>query len=237
MKYLILLSMILGSLTSFAQPSDAQIRADLKKKFPTISSVELTPGAGTIKKEFENNTWVTVYRRDVTMISKATDPKLSNVTVKDNGAVRYNLENGKYVFKKYLVGNSTATGIPEPDEKEILALVQSDVEEVFRSGVNEIIGTPTPFKIAENNKFTWHNANSVSFKVVTDLERFYNSIGDAETVMLVYQIRLYREEGGAWDRFIATKVDSECKRLSTKNYSEAERSKIKTYNMILQNTK
>lgn len=233
MKKFILFSFLVASMTSIAQPTDATIKADLKKKYPSVTTIELTAGAGTVKKEYEDNVWKNVYRRDVKLISNASNPNYPNVKVVDYGGVRYDLENGKYVFKRYLVGNSELIGMPDPDEKEILSYIENNLSEIFRLGIrNEIIGMPKPFEITPDNNFKWHTFNSVSFTASTSYERFINDIGDAELVNQVYTIRLYREENGSWNKLIGDEFGVVKKVLSNKKYSQAERENLKTMEMI-----
>lgn len=228
-----LLLFIFSTQIGFSQPSEATIKADLKKDFPNATSIVMT-SAGSSKKEYENNAYQTVYRRDVMVTSAASDKRYPNVKVVSYGGVRYNLVNGKYVYARYLVGDSELIGMPDPDEKEILGLVASNMTEIFRLGIrNEIIGMPKPFEITPDNKFKWHTFNSVSFTASTSYERFINDIGDADLVNQIYTIRLYREENGEWNRLIGDELGVGKKVLSTKKYSQTEREKLKSMEMIL----
>lgn len=224
---------IFSAQVGFSQPSEATIKADLKKEFPNATSIVMT-SAGSSKKEYENNAYQTVYRRDVMITSPVSDKRYPNVKVVSYGGVRYNLVNGKYVYAKYLVGDSELIGMPDPDEKELLGLVALNMSEIFRLGTrNEIIGVPSEFKIAKNNKYVWHTINSVSFKATTSYERLYNNIGDAETVEQVYTIRMYREENDNWNKFNGS-ADADGKTVvSTKKYTQSELANLKSYEMIL----
>lgn len=230
---LFLVATVMMAQLGFTQPSETTIKADLKRKFPTATTIVLT-SAGSTKKEYENNAYQTVYRRDVSITEPVKHPSFSNVKAMHYGAVRYDIVNGQYVFSKYLVGDSELLGMPDPDKKEIMAMVGNNLTEIFRLGIrNEIIGTPKDFELAVDNKFKWHDFNSVSFKAFTVYERFINDIGDAEVVNQVYSIRLYREESGTWNKLVASAIESEKKVLTTKKYTSAQRQELKSLEMIL----
>jgi hypothetical protein len=230
--YTLLIFSLLGNI-GFSQPSESTIKADLKKKFPTATTILLT-SAGSTKKEFENNIYQTVYRRDVSITEPSNNPAFPNVKTIHYGAVRYDLTNGKYVFSRYLVGDSELIGMPDPDKGEIMNMVDSNLTEIFRLGIrNEIIGLPQKFELVKDTKFTWHNFNSVTFKAFTSYERFINDIGDAQEEKQVYAIRLYREETGTWNKLIASSIESEKTILSTKKYTTAQREQLKSFEMII----
>lgn len=229
--YAILVVSLLSPIV-LSQPSETTIKADLKKEFPNATSIVLSSG-GSVKKEFENNVYKTIYRRDATITSPISDPRYPNVKVISYGGVRYDLANGKYVFTRYLVGDSELIGMPDPDENEILGLVENNLQEIFRLGIrNEIIGMPKKFEIAKDNKFVWKTLNRVEFTAVTSYERLINNIGDAQLVEQPYTIRLYREENSSWDKLNASAIDSKRTIISTKKYTQAERENLKSMEMI-----
>lgn len=229
-----LLLFVFSTQIGFSQPTEATIKADLKKDFPNATSIVMT-SAGSSKKEYENNAYQTVYRRDVMITSPVSDKRYPNVKVVSYGGVRYNLVKGKYVYARYLVGDSELIGMPDPPKEEVQAMIESNLSEIFRLGIrNEIIGMPTAFEMTADNTFKWHTFNSVSFKAATTYERFINDIGDAERVKQVYSIRLYREDNGGWNKLIAGAESSGKTVLSTKKYTQAERENLKTLEMLLQ---
>lgn len=225
--------MVLLASTLMAQPSDATIKSDLKKDFPKATEIILL-GSGNVAKEYENNSYQTVYRRDVTITVPADNPKYPGVKWLFYGGVRYNSTGSNFVYGRYNPGNEELIGMPDPDKVEILTFVKNNLNEIFRLAIrNEIIGTPSDFEITADNKFIWHNFNSFSFKAHTTYERFINDIGDAEKVSQVYELRMYREdENKSWDRLNASEVGDTKKVLSTRKYTQIERETMKSFELI-----
>lgn len=227
--------LMLSYFVAFAQPSEATIKADLKKSFPNYTSVTFN-SAGSTVKEWENNRQITVYRRTVTVICPANNPNFPNVKWSYYGDVKYNVSSGKYTYAKYNPGSEELLGMPDPNKEELQVLINNNMQEIFRLAArNEIIGEPQGFTFGSATKFKWHTFQSVSFEMESTYERFINDIGDAEKVRQSYEIRVYRDtETGAWNRLIASESANNRTVISTKRYSTAERENLKSFEMILQ---
>ena len=227
--------LMLSISSALAQPSEATIRADLRKDFPNYSSVTFN-SAGSTVKEWEGNKQITVYRRSVSVTSPANNPNYPGVRVVQHGGVGYNVVGGKYTFRSFNPSNEELLGMPDPNKEELQALIQSNLQEIFRLAArNRMIGEPQAFVFGNNTKFKWHSFRSVSFEMETVIESFINDIGDAEKVRQSYEIRVYRDgDTGPWNRLVASESANNRTVISTKRYTAAERENLKSFEMILQ---
>ncbi len=227
--------LVFGVIVSFAQPSDATIKADIKKSFPTATEI-IFSGAGSKSRIFENNAYVNVFNRDVTVVVPANNPNFPGVKAMYYGGVRYNLVGGSYSFVRYSPSSEELIGMPDPNMDEIKTLIDDRIMDVFKLAArNEIIGRPSELTLAQPAKFKWRSFKSVSFEMETTLERYINSIGDAQTVKATYEFILHRDdELGPWVRMHASEERSKMTVISTKKYSASEREQLQSFELILQ---
>lgn len=227
--------LMLISLISLAQPSDAAIKADLKKSFPTATEITLH-GSGSKSRIFENNAYVNVFNRDVTVVVPTNNPNFPGVKVMYYGGVRYNLISGKYSFVRFSPSSEELIGMPDPNREEVNAIIDERIMDVFKLAArNEIIGRPSALTFKQPAKFKWRSFYNVSFEMETTLERYISQIGDAQKVKATYEIILHRDdELGPWVRMHASEERSKMEVLSTKKYSASEREQLQSFELILQ---
>ncbi|UPQ79202.1 hypothetical protein M0M57_16495 [Flavobacterium azooxidireducens] len=234
-SFLVILVIILGQ-ALIAQPTDAKVKADLKAKFPSATNIILRSN-GTTGKEWENNEYISVYRRDVSIELPSTNKNYPKVKVMLYGGVRYNVNGTNHTFSKYNPGSEEIIGMPKPNKEELLKFLDDQVLEIFRLAErNEIIGLPSAFEINENTKYSWPSFDRLEFDTWVTYEKLINDIGDAKTIKEAIKIRMYRDENGSWNRIDKGTASIENNKiiLSEKKYSAVERAKLKTFEMLLQ---
>lgn len=223
---------ILSISMSLAQPSDAVIKSDLKQRHASAIAIDIT-GAGATKKVLENNTLQTIHSRSVKLTFPSQNSKFPNTKVALYGGVTYTLNGGGFVFKQFSMSTQEIMGMPKPNKEEVLAFLNKNILEVFRTSKSEIVGKPSAIDLPTNTAYTWDSYDNVSFNVESTYEILINNIGDAETVKQPYEIRLYGKDGGNWEKMNASKASEGKAVLSKKKYTRPELENIETFQMIL----
>ncbi len=120
-KLFLLLTAILFSILSFAQPSQGTMTAQIKGDYAsgTFLSVEYT-GTGTSEKEYADGAWHNYFYQNYRSKSKTDYPGITHIY---RGVIRY--ENNQ--FDQYLIGDSWYEGVPDPDQEELLAILKADL--------------------------------------------------------------------------------------------------------------
>ncbi|MCP4443062.1 MAG: hypothetical protein GY810_29500 [Aureispira sp.] len=220
-KLLMMFPLIALAITSYAQPSDAEVISRLKKGNAKIYSVQLAPGGGTLKKELVNGGWVQNYYRGYT-IKMTTEHKGVNYILR--GDYLYQKTGSSFSFKRSFILDGRYEGIPNPKESELLSLANSDLSTFLGGAYSSIVGDLEVLELAEKPKWYWHDLNSVSvrLKAVYSEKNNYTTIAKVEQL---YEMRLYRDDmKQKFGRFICKNVgDTDARKvLSTKTYSSSE---------------
>ncbi|MCG9911314.1 MAG: hypothetical protein MH137_08425 [Flavobacteriales bacterium] len=215
-----------------AQPSAEQVRADVKKQFPTAINIEVV-GAGTTKTYVQDGAVKTSHERAVKFVTPSTNKKFPNAKGNHTGSMLYNKNGSVFSFNMFGFGAVEITGMPDPKKEEVLPVVNASKNLLLKADANRIIGTPGNFDVAPGTKYVWKNFDDVEFEVVVKFERFINDIGDAETVNQKYRITLQGKDGENWQKVHPSFRETDREVLSTKKYSQAERANMKTYDHVL----
>jgi len=220
--------MTLITTLSYAQPSDASVKALVKKQFPMATTIKL--GGSHQEKKYENGAWVFYYTRNFSITSKTKYP---GITFKHQGGVVYTKQGGSYKHKNYSTSESELLGVPNPDKEEIIALLTSDLEVFLETyHYNQIVGEISEIIIPEGNEYKWPSLETVSFLVqVTYTEKTSNTI--LEKAEHTYEIVMYSDEyKKPWKKFISAEDGYARKTISKTDFSTSEIDAMKTLSDI-----
>ncbi len=229
--FLCLVSLVATSL-SLAQPSEAVIKSDLKQKHASAIAIDIT-GAGVTKRVFENNAYQTIHSRAAKLTFPSQNPKFPNAKMVWYGGVTYTQSGGGFVFKQFSLSTQEITGMPNPNKQEVLAFLNKNILQVFRTSRNEIVGKPSTIELPSNTTYIWDSFDNVSFNIESTYEILIGNTGEAETVKQAYEVRLYGKDGGNWEKMNASKASTGKTVLSKKKYSASELDNLETFQMIL----
>lgn len=177
---LIGLSIISGA-SALAQPSDAQIASLIKGK--GAIDVKFTSAQGTVHTTLTEK----YYLR--TAESKWST-EVAGIYRWERSDYRYDYRGGSWAFNRSYFGSGWYDGIPNPSEKEILALLESS-----QVGYQGAYFQKPVFSLAADPKFNWHTFNSVEFNVEAI---YYKKVSYTEfnKVKATFPVRLYKDTGG-----------------------------------------
>lgn len=212
---------------SFAQPSEAQIKADLKKDFPTAVNIEPS-ASGSTSKEYIDGVYKNMYRRNVNVTVPSSNKKYPNAKVVYRGAVLYNQSGSSYSYVKFNPGDERIIGMPDPNKAELIKYLDSKMSEIFASYKYTLIDKPASFQFTEDSKFEWLSFTQVIFTVYTTYSTLPDGKNKSETIKHFQRIRLYSDENGEWIKVISDAPSDRVEReiVSTKQYTDTEKSQL-----------
>jgi len=225
---LILLGILAGPLgmhAAHAQPSDAKITKDLTS--PGVLSIKLLgTGSRVWSKTFLQYFW----ERGAVLVRNAGLAEYPNVKVEIGGTATYSIVGGNFAFKKFYVAYNTYHGMPNPNSKEILDLLNTDRGKFLGHYYNSIVGDIKPIALAADPKWEWHTPNSVSFLVTTGFDAKVDNT-TLEKKAVAYEVRLYRDKiKGPWLSFFS-QTKSETSQGKTTHDADDLRA-MKTLSMV-----
>lgn len=205
-----------------AQPSDAQIRADLMK--PGVLNIRFT-STGT--KQWNRDTRTFEFVRGVEILRQSDMPNVKLLVVGD--AVYQSYPAG-YRYWKFRVIENRYDGLANPSPGEIAAILSKDPVKVYGGAASVVLAPSEAPKLAGQPEWTWHTPNSVSF-LVTLREKMRVRNTEIEIADQDYEVRLYRSAPGQpWNNFISSPASGPSHRrvIEKKSYTEAELRAMRT---------
>lgn len=224
-----LISLALAGLSSaiaLAQPSDAQVLKDIS--WPGVVKKELRPG--TIKKVWSDGNSQYYWDRACVVWRNADIPEYPKAMLEVGGFARYSYVTNTY--QDFLTTYNTYTGIPAPNNEEIMAMMHANLEGVLGEyKVNNIVGQLHYLRFPENSGPTWDNPRHLTAVVETEYER---KEGPTWTVQYKDRLRVhfYRDAIDApWkERVINEELESV--RGERKEYQEWDLKKMPTLGSV-----
>ncbi|MFK5958246.1 MAG: hypothetical protein QM495_05155 [Lutibacter sp.] len=225
-KIILILSMVMTTISNAQTPSDNELKTKIKANYKGLSSLVLE-GNGATEKKFENGTWNFYYRRSFHAGFK--NPEYPGVTGVVYGSVRYIKAGGSYVFHNFSSRGTKMEGVPAPDKKEVLALLNSDLYKfVGHNDYNTIVGNISEIIVPEKTEYNWDDLTHVEFNVKTI---FTKKISDTELEKAehIYEVHLYSDGfKKPWKKFMAIEDDYAKKVISKTKHSSEELSNMLT---------
>lgn len=234
-KYAVFLVISFLSIAAIAQPGDAEIRQIPMSK--GAIATKFTSEKGTIHTTITEK-W---YMRTLESKWNTDFPEIKRW---ERTEYRYNYNGGKWVFYKSYLNSSWFDGIPNPEESEIVKLLEAS-----KVGYQNAVIEKPVFKLAAEPKWLWHTYNSVEFMVeAIHFEKTnHTEVAKKKTI---FPVRLYRDNGegkhdpntkkyyknNPWlavNKPIISTSYSKDEILETRNYTSEEADKIKTMNEIV----
>lgn len=200
----------------FAQPSDDQVKKDVGGN--GVIKITLTKKTGTRQWNSDIANWE--YVRGVEILRKSQFPGI-NLLV--SGDAVYQWQGGnKYSYWKFRVLSNQYEGLPEPDKKEVLALIASDWSNFYGYLYAKVLNVLEEPDIAPDPKWNWDSPKTLDLRMRAKLETILPN-GDAVGVVeQFFTVRLFRDDMKApWQRFIVLSREEQ-NILSQKKYSYEE---------------
>lgn len=193
--YLLILLFIL-TLSTQAQPSDAEIRAKLTDA-NTLSVKLLGTGVRSWNDAFGNWEW----RRGAEVLKKSTQYGGLKVMLYGTAIYQYTGA-GKYAWKQFYVGQTKYDGLPDPKEDEIMAMINADRAKFFGYYYGKIVALKEGPTLIPT--FNWETPMRVVFNMKVVSEQIASNT-KLETVEQLYEVRFYRDEmTQPWQRMISS---------------------------------
>ncbi|MBV6403367.1 MAG: hypothetical protein IT228_11965 [Flavobacteriales bacterium] len=214
--------LILFQTRAMAQPSDAQVLKDIS--WPGVVKKELRPG--TIKKVWSNANDQYYWDRACVVWRNAGIPEYPNAMLEVGGFARYSYVTNTY--QDFLTTYNTYTGIPAPNNDEIMAMMKGNLKGVLGEyKFNNIVGQLHYLRFPENSGPTWDSPTHLTVPVEVAYER-----KEGPTWTTVYSDRLrvhfYRETiNSPWKDEVMNE-ELESTHGQRKEYAEWELKKMPT---------
>ncbi len=220
--FYLLIFLFLFTLSTQAQPSDAEIRAKLTDA-NTLSVKLVGTGVRSWNDAFGNWEW----RRGAEVLKKSTQYGGLKVMLYGTAIYQYTGA-GKYAWKQFYVGQTKYDGLPDPNEDEIMAFINADRAKFFGYYYGKIVALKEgPTLIPELN---WETPMRVVFKMKVVSEQIASNT-KLETVEQLYEVRFYRDEmTQPWQRMISS--FGERKILSSRELNAEEVRRMPTLAVI-----
>jgi hypothetical protein len=205
------------SSTSFAQPSDSQVKSRAIQ-------------AGAKKVEFYgtgnvHNTISEIYYIRSFVASYAT--QYPGVTQLVSTEYKYTKSGGSWNFNKEFIVESLYDGIDNPSQDEIMTMINGDMKEFLGGSYTDVVGDIESIKIADEPHWMWSKVSQMS----VDMEAVYSKKMSSTKVSKVKQIHtvtLYSDGfKKPWNKMLASKKGYPDV-LSTQEYSAEEVRNMKT---------
>jgi hypothetical protein len=225
-RFSMLLASALAVVATKAQPSDTQVLKDIS--WPGVVKKELRPG--TIKKVWSDANDQYYWDRACVVWRNADIPEYPNALLEIGGFARYSYVTNTY--QDFLVTYNTYTGIPAPNNDEIMAMMRADLKGVLGEyKFNNIVGELHYLRFPENSGPTWDSPTHLTVPVETEYER---KEGPTWTVVYADRLRVhfYRATiSSPWKENIVTE-ELESTRGARKDYNEWDLKKMPTLGSV-----
>ena len=205
-----------------AQPSDAQVLKDIS--WPGVVKKELR--AGTIKKEWSDANSQYYWDRACVVWRNANIAEYPNAMLEVGGFARYSYVTNTY--QEFLTTYNTYTGIPVPNNEEIMAMMRANLQGVLGAyKFDNAVGQLHYLRFPENDGPSWDSPTHLTVPVETAYER---KEGPTWTVVHTDRLRVhfYRDAiNSPWKQEVVSE-ELESTRGARKDYQEWELKKMPT---------
>lgn len=215
MKTILFTILILISASSFAQPSEAQIKKDVGNA--GVLSFRFTKPTGTKQWNEDTKNWE--YVRGVEVVRNSEYAGIKLIVAGD--AVYQYTGGGGYSYWKFRTLSNKYEGIPNPTETEIMSLINANPNQFFGGRLYRMVDLLEKPHISDTPNWLWHKPTSVEFKMKAKYETMLSNT-ETEVIEQTFNVRLYRDDiKGAWLRYasIPSSLASEKKSFGKKTYS------------------
>jgi hypothetical protein len=204
-----------------AQPSNRRIKKDMMN--PGVKKITFGSKRGT--KQWNSSTKTFEYSRVVHIVREYKEIKGVDLVVV--GAAVYQRFGRKWKYWKFRLAENRYLGIPNPTEKEILALINKDLRKFVSSYMyNKIVGSIKKVGLAPEPKWKWHKPTRVEFRMLATYDAIV-SYTDVESIKQEFKVSLYRDKyKSPWTSFGSTAQGK--KSLGKKKYTSQQIKAMKT---------
>ncbi len=191
----IVLSLFLLTTVSFAQPSDATVKAKVKEKCVKNNSklTSLTVSKGSTEKEIQDGAVVYYHYRNYTLTFKTDYP---GVTYLSEGTIMFKKTGGNFVYVNHNRTQSQYKGIPKPSLVDInQALNEIDPEDLVDEFDNSLVSIDSKVNIAPETEWIWTGLNEVKVNIQYTGTR-YKATYKLGTYLMTKTVTLRRSKDG-----------------------------------------
>ncbi|MEZ6096767.1 MAG: hypothetical protein R3C03_21505 [Pirellulaceae bacterium] len=214
----------------YAVPTDKQVIQDVTGEGKDIISV--VPSTKNGKKSWSPTFSQYFWERGLTIKKKVTRfGDANDIVCNIGGFARYEITDGRYNYREFKTLWVEYEGFPRPTDDEILAFAKENMEGFLRGHAARIVH-PDDVKIqmapADEQKYTWHNPNSMSVNLVVECDKIRSNTTLA-SVRQLFEIRMYRDSpDGKWLRLIGSTDSTKETELSTQELPAEEIREMET---------
>jgi len=222
--FITILFLVVGVL-AYAQPSDATVIKDIRKRF-SVGTIKL--GGSSTSKEKEGLVWHYFYWRHFTLSKKDA----SGLTGEISSAVMYEKKGSSYSFHNYAAIETNVGGMKDPNKNELVKYFNANLQEYLGGAYGDIVGEMPKISIPADTKFKWGSPDQVTFisKAIYNRKVSYTELEKAEHY---YETMLFRKgQEGKWNRILADEIEGKKKIISKKKYTASEIDAMKTLQEI-----
>lgn len=204
-------------------PSDAQVLQKIKARYSGGETPTIKLGGSSNTKELKNAKWHYYYWRHYTITAKA---KANKTALQQDGSVVYEKIGNHYIFSSYATGETSLSGMKDPDKGVVEKYINAHLKEFFISTYGDIIGEKPHISVVSGTKYKWKAAEGcVSFMTKVTYKRKV-SYTEVETAEHYFETLLFRdpliEESAPWNRVLADEMESKKRVISKKKYTASE---------------
>ena len=173
-------------------PSDDRVRQDLTSD--GVLEIKLGREKGKKSWNSAHSQYFWEKYAEVKRAAHLSGVKDAKVIIK--GWARYEITGGRYNYREFKVGSNEYEGIPSPSDEEAIAFIKSKLADFLRGPANSMVNAEkieVTMAGPDEQKWVWHNANSVSFNVRVKYDRIlsYTEVGSFDDL---WEARIYRND-------------------------------------------
>lgn len=197
-RMLTLACLALAASPAFAQgprpdkPDDARVRRDVWGDGAGKLALRLTEGkTGELEWDARTQTWT--FQRGFIVTRQGDLPGMPDARLEVGGLAVYRMVGGQWTLQKLLTTFNRYSGIPSPDNEELIAIARENADRVFRQRLRDMPEGLEALRLSQEVPVKWHNANSLSYYLDARYTYRIPSNGQQVPCTTLWEVRIYRD--------------------------------------------
>lgn len=181
-----------------AKPGDAQVKRDVWGDGAGKLDLKLTEGkTGELEWDARTQSWM--FQRGFIVTRKGDLPGQPDANLEVGGLAVYRMVGGQWQLQKLLTTFNRYTGIPAPDDEELVGIARDNARVVFRQRLRDMPAGLTSLNLSKEVPVKWHNANAISYYLDASYAYRIPSNGQTVPCTTLWEVRVYRDgPEGPW---------------------------------------
>lgn len=175
-----------------AKPGDAQVRRDVWGDGAGKLDLKLTEGK-TGELEWDPRTQSWTFQRGFIVTRKGDLPGQPDAKLEVGGLAVYRMVGGQWQLQKLLTTFNRYTGIPAPDDAELVGIARDNAGTVFRQRMRDMPEGLKSLNLSKEVPVKWHNANAISYYLDASYAYRIPSNGQTVPCTTLWEVRVYRD--------------------------------------------